>query len=142
MTHLEKVVLQEVPHGPVCGYGPECVKGEVQYVEEDHQDQRTQLGLVTYRHQNHEHGAHHVLRDLQEGLFEPATDEKNTTFSKESASIDNLRSSVRRSPDQGQEHEDEEDPAGELHVLLGLVLAQGRDTGEKRLHLHAGFGQD
>ena len=43
--------------------------------------------------------------------------------------------------EEGEEHEDEEDPSGELEVLLGLVLAEGGDAGEEGAALDAGLGQ-
>ena len=44
-------------------------------------------------------------------------------------------------PEEGDEHEDEEDASGELEVLLGLVLAQGGHAGEQAPALHARLGQ-
>ncbi len=48
----------------------------------------------------------------------------------------------RVEPQQGDEHEDEQDPAGQLHVLLRLVLSQAGDARKEGLSLAAGLGQD
>lgn len=44
-------------------------------------------------------------------------------------------------PQEGGEHEHEEDPPGELQVALGLVVPEGGDAGEERLSLLAALGQ-
>ena len=44
--------------------------------------------------------------------------------------------------EQGHEHEDEQDPSGELEVFLRLVLAQARDSGEESSGFSARFGED
>ena len=48
----------------------------------------------------------------------------------------------RVEPKEGDEHEYDEDPSGQLEVLLGLVLAQRGDAGEERATFDARLGQD
>ena len=48
---------------------------------------------------------------------------------------------VQNVPDEGDEHEYKKNPSRELQVLLGLVLAQRWDSGEKCLALGAGLSQ-
>ncbi len=43
--------------------------------------------------------------------------------------------------DEADEHEDEQDAAGELEVALGLVVAERGHAGEERLALLAALGQ-
>ena len=45
-------------------------------------------------------------------------------------------------PDESDEHKDEQDPSGELKVFLGLVLAEGRHSGEEGAALDARLGED
>ena len=47
MTNLEKVILEEISHGSIRWNVPPSIQVEVQTGQIGHQDQRSQLGLVS-----------------------------------------------------------------------------------------------
>ena len=132
-TNLEEVVFEEVPHGLVSGNVPPGVEVEVQDVEPGDEDEGGELGLVADGDQHHEERAHQVLDDLHCRHLEAK---------------------------EGEEHEDQEDPARKLQVHFRLVLPQtwhlrSRKTvestitqrrkshpSEQRLALNPGLGEN
>jgi len=101
---LEEVVLHEVPHDPVARDRPERVQDDVERGQEDNQDQRCQFGLVADGNTDHEGGAHDQEEDVDERELEV---------------------------EESEEHDDEKDAAGQLHVVLLLVASQ---AGHARIH--------
>jgi len=115
LNYLEKVILEKVSHWHVAGDVPPGIKDEVQDVEPEDEGESGELGLIANRHENHQHAAHHVLND-GDGIGLKAQE--------------------------GDEHEDKEDAASQLQVLLGLVLSSGGHSWEEALALNAGLGQE
>ena len=77
-------------------YGPERIGYNVQNGQHDNQSESAQLGLVTNGNKHDKHRAQHVDAHVY-GMCVDADD--------------------------GQEHDDEENTARELHVVFGLVVA-------------------
>jgi len=112
---LEEIVFEEVSHGLVGRDGPPGVEIEVEDVEPGHEHKGGQLGLVADSDEDHQQGADEVLDDLHGGHLES---------------------------EEGQKHEDQEDPAGQLEIHLGLVLSQAGHASEQRLALHTALSED
>jgi len=115
LTHLEKVVFQEIPEWLVGRNGPPGIVVQVQDREQGHQDQGGQLCLVAQHDQHHQNGSDDVLDNLPHAQLES---------------------------DQGDEHEGQQDAAGQLHEVLGLVLTHRWHAGEQAASLYSGLGQD
>ena len=98
-SHLEEIVLEEVSHGLVCWNVPPGVEIEVEDVKPGDKDQGGELGLVADGDEHHEERANQVLDDLHGGHLKA---------------------------EEGEEHEDEEDPARQLQIHFRLVLSQAR----------------
>lgn len=83
---------------------------QIQNGQQQHQTQRRQLGAITNRHAHHQNRAENVLQNLQEAKLEA---------------------------DQRDEHERQQHTAGQLHHVLGLVLAERRHAGKQAAPLDA-----
>ena len=95
LSYLKEIILEEVSHGLVSRNVPPGVKIEVKDVEPGDEDQGGELRLVADGDKHHEEGANQVLDDLHGGHLKA---------------------------EEGEEHEDEEDPARQLQIHLRLVL--------------------
>ncbi len=71
--HLEKVVLEEVPHGLVRRDVPPCVEVKVEGVEPEDKHECRELGLEANRYQNHQQTTYHVLDELKTNKKEVGT---------------------------------------------------------------------
>merc|ERR1719177_59782 len=107
---LEEIILEEVSHGFVSRNVPPGVEVEVEDVEPGDKDQGGELRLVANGDKHHEEGANQVLDDLHGGHLEA---------------------------EEGEEHEDKEDPARQLQIHLRLVLPQARHPSKERFPLNS-----
>ena len=98
-SYLEEIILEEVSHGLVSRNVPPGVEIEVEDVQPGDKDQGGELSLVANGDEHHEEGADQVLDDLHCGHLEA---------------------------EEGEEHEDEKDPACQLQIHFGLVLPEAR----------------
>ena len=111
---LEKVVLHEIPHNPVARYHPEGIEEHIGQREEDHENESRQLRLVSDSNADHECRAKDQTSDVDQGEFKV---------------------------EEGEEHDDDQDPPSQLHVALLLVSAQPGNAGKHGLDLATGLRQ-
>ena len=105
---LEEVVLQKVPHRAIVRDVPPGIEITIESSQPYDQHQGRQLRLVTNGDEENEGCAYQVHENLDDAGFEPQ---------------------------QGEEHENEQDAAAELHVLLRVVVSHGGQAGEETLAL-------
>lgn len=113
-AYLEEVIFQEVSERLVRRNRPPCVIVQIQHGQHQHQGQGRQFRLVADGHQHHQDRAENVLDHLQHGQLESQ---------------------------QRDEHERQQNAAGQLQNVLRLVFAQRRHAGEQATALDARLGQ-
>lgn len=113
-TDLEEIIFQEISEWFVGRNCPPGIMVKVQHSQQGHQDEGRQLGLITENDQHHQNRSNDVLDHLPHTQLES---------------------------DQGDEHEGQQDATGELHEVLGLVVAHGWHAGEQAATLDSGLGQ-
>merc|ERR1719244_707696 len=112
---LEKVVFEKIPHWLIRWDIPPGVEPEVENVEPGDENQSRQLCLVADRDEDHENGADKVLYDLHGGHLEP---------------------------EQGQEHEYQQNTSSQLKIHFRFIFPEGRNSGKQRLSFHTRFSQN